>query len=205
MSVFTRRSALLSALVLLACCRAVVAGESYVFEYHGWHVDASRASSQPRDAVVAAIGRQLDIVENVAMAQDIRNFMRTIPIWVDPSRHDGGPAHYDRSKGVDVRVSELDVGKPFVLRELLHAYQEQRMKSAEPEIQRYFQQARTSSPWPADAEMLRDPGEYFAATATVYLFGNVDRPPFSQGRLLEAQPEYWYWLGTMFDGFHGCE
>ncbi len=53
--------------------------------------------------------------------------------------------------------------------------------------------------------MLKSPQDFFAATATVYLFGDIDTEPFSRGRLHETQPEYWKWLGGVFDGFHGCE
>jgi hypothetical protein len=201
----TRRNALLSTLSLLACSRALAARDSYIFEYRGWHVDASRDSHEPRDAVVAAITRQLEIVENLGIAQDILGFMRTVPIWTDPSRREGGPAHYDRAKGVDIRVSELDSKKPIVLHELLHAFHEQKLGFDNAEIIRFFERARASGAWPTDARLMADAREFFAVTSTVYLFGSIDVPPFTQGQLHQAQPDYWTWLGVMFDGFRGCE
>ncbi len=201
----TRRTALLSTLSLLACSRAVAARDSSVFEYHGWHVDASRDSHEPHDALVAAIARQLDMVESRAMAQDILMFMRTVPIWTNPSRRDGPPAHYDRAKGVEVRVKDLDSKKPIVLPELLLAFHDQKLTDGKADIVRFFEQARASGEWPADARMLADARAFFAVTSTVYLFGNIDIPPLTPGHLRQAQPEYWTWLGVLFDGFHGCD
>ncbi len=205
MPMLTRRNALLSTVSLLACSRAMAARDSFVFESHGWHVDASRDSHRPHDEVVAAITRQLEIVESRAIAQDILGFMRTVPIWTNPSRRDGLTAHYDRAKGVDVRISDLDPKKPVVLHELLHAFHEQKLGYDAADILRFFEQARASGAWPADAQMMADAREFFAVTSTVYLFGSIDVPPFTQGRMHQAQPEYWTWLGVMFDGFRGCE
>jgi hypothetical protein len=39
----------------------------------------------------------------------------------------------------------------------------------------------------------------------VYLFGAIDTPPFTPGRVRETQPAYWQWLGEVFDNFHDCE
>ncbi len=205
MPVLSRRDALWSTGLLLAFSGSVLARESYVFESHGWHVDASRDSGEPRDVVVAAIARQLEIVQGRAMAQDILGFMRTVPIWTDPSRRDGGAAHYDRAKGVDVRVRELDPKKPIVLHELLRAFHEQKLGYGQPKVLKFFEQARALGAWPADATMLTDAREFFAATSTVYLFGTIDTPPFTQAQVRAAQSEYWAWLGELFDGFRGCD
>jgi len=100
---------------------------------------------------------------------------------------------------------DLDAKKPIVLHELLHAFQDQKLANEQADIERFFQQSRASAAWPADAQMVADAREFFAVTSTVYLFGSIDIPPFTQGRLHEAQPEYWTWLGVLFDGFRGCE
>ena len=120
--------------------------------------------------------------------------------------HDGAPAHYDRAKGVDFRLDALEPKKPVLLRELLRAFQEQKLKAGENTIiTNAYQASRSSGAWPADAPMLKSAPDFFSATATVYLFGTSDTAPFTQGRLHELQPEYWKWLGEVFDGFRGCE
>lgn len=198
-----RRLVPLIALVLLACSVAAQASPADSFEYHGWKIDVSHLA-EPRNTAVAAITHQLDLVENVAMAQDIRTFMRSIPIAAD-TRRDGDVARYDRVRGIDVRSGALDPKQPIVLRELMHAYYDAHVSGRSQDLPRYFEQAKSSGKWPADADIVRDIGEFFASTAAVYVYGDMKRPPFTQGALQASQPEYWAWLGTVFDGFHGCE
>lgn len=205
MPALTRRFILLATLSLLACNQAAVARDAYVFDYHGWHIDASKVSDQPREAVTTAVQKQLDAIETLGIAQDIVSFMRSVPLRADAS-HDGAPAHYDRAKGVDFRLDALDPKKPILLHELLRAFQEQKLKANDNTIiANAYQESRDSGVWPANAPMLKSAPDFFAATATVYLFGTIDTEPFTQGRLHEVQPEYWKWLGEVFDGFRGCE
>ena len=121
MPALIRRIALLAALSLLACSQAVVARDAYVFDYHGWHIDASKVSDQPRDTVVKAIQKQIDGIETLGIAQDIVGFMRTVPLRADAS-HDGASARYERARGVDFRLDALDPKKPILLHELLRAF-----------------------------------------------------------------------------------
>jgi len=200
---FRRRLIPLLTIVVFGYVQVAQAAPSSTVDYHGWKIDVSRIS-EPRNTVVAAITHQLDLVENVAMAQDIRMFMRSVPIAAD-ARGEGAVARYDRVRGIDVRSAALDPKQPILLRELLHAYYDAHMGRQDQDIQRYFEQARSSGKWPADADIVRDIGEFFASTAAVYVYGDMNRPPYTQGRLQASQPEYWVWLGTVFDGFHGCE
>jgi hypothetical protein len=153
---------------------------------------------------MAPVQKQIDAIETRGFAQDILEFMRTVPLHAVAS---GAPAHYiDKAKGIDFRVDALDPKKPVLLPELLRAFHEQKLKSSEDGmIARAFQEARASGSWPADTAMMKSPQEFFAATATVYLFGAIDTPPFTPGRVRETQPAYWQWLGEVFDGFRGCE
>ena len=205
MSAFTRRIAVLVTLALLAFGQSALASSPRALDYHGWHIDVANASGQPAEAVTKAIQKQIDGIETLGIAQDIVSFMRTVPLRAEGSR-DGAPAHYDRAKGIDFRVEALDAKKPVLLQPLLRAFQEQKLKGDDVAvITNAYKEARDSGAWPASAPMLKSPQDFFAATATVYLFGDIDTEPFTRGRLHEAQPEYWKWLGGVFDGFHGCE
>jgi hypothetical protein len=203
MPALTRRVALLATLWLLACGHAALARDPKVFEYHGWQVDASRVPNESREAVMGPVQQQIDAIERFGIAQDIVLFMRTVPLHVNPSQSE--PAHYARATGIDFRLDTLDPKKPVLLHELLRAFQEQKLGTDNKTVQSAFQEARASGVWPADAGMLKSAQDFFAATATVYLFGTVDTPPFTQGRLHQAQAEYWKWLGETFDGFRGCD
>lgn len=197
--------AVLLTLSLLAFARGAAASDPRAFDYHGWHVDASKVVGQPPDAVTKAVQQQIDGIETLGIAQDIVSFMRTVPLHAESS-NDGAPAHYDAARGIDFRVDALEAKKPVLLHELLRAFHEQKLKAEDNKvIANAYKEARDSGAWPASAPMLKSPQDFFAATATVYLFGDIDSAPFSRGRLHEAQPEYWKWLGGVFDGFHGCE
>ncbi len=205
MPALTYRNALLATLALLACSHAAAASNSHVYAYHGWRVDASQVPDQPRDAVMAPIQKQIDAIETRGIAQDIVEFMRTVPLHVDQVSRDGMPAHYERAKGIDFELDALDPKKPVLLHELLRAFHEQKLRSSDNIINEAYQTSRASGVWPADSAMMKSAQDFFAATATVYLHGAIDTPPFTPGRLNEAQPEYWKWLGEVFDGFRGCE
>jgi Mlc titration factor MtfA (ptsG expression regulator) len=49
-----------------------------------------------------------------------------------------------------------------------------------------------------DAFLLKNPAEFFAVTASLYLYGHVDRLPFTREALREKQPSYYIWLGQLF-------
>jgi hypothetical protein len=48
------------------------------------------------------------------------------------------------------------------------------------------------------AYVTKDVQEYFAVTASLYLWGHVDRPPFTRDNLKGRQPDYYAWLGQLF-------
>jgi hypothetical protein len=171
-----------------------------IFVYHGWNVDLSRvASKQPLDKSIAVVTHQLDIVEAVHLSPEVLSFMRTIPIWADPSRREGGPGFYHRPTGVDFHVRDLDPDKPIILHELLHAFHDRRLGFDNADIERFYEQARHSGNWPSDTYFLTNVREFFAVTSSIYLYGNIPRPPFSREKLLQTQPDYYHWLAELFD------
>ena len=66
------------------------------------------------------------------------------------------------------------------------------------DILTYFDRARSNGLYPRDAYVLKDVQEFFAVTASLYLWRHVDRPPFSREKLKAAQPVYYAWLGQLF-------
>jgi hypothetical protein len=171
-----------------------------VFEYHGWQVDLTGARGAESPAkMVAAVKRQLDIVEHVDLKPEVVQFMRTVKIWANPGNKKFGPGHYARATGVDLRVKELDAKKPIILHEFLHAYHDQKLPDgfANPDIARFFE--RGHGLWRDKAYMMTNRREFFAVTASVYLFGDIKRPPYSRARLRAKQPQYYQWLANLFD------
>jgi hypothetical protein len=192
--------ALCVALVVNALFIGIASAGPLIFEYHGWHVDLTKAKGRESDQkMIDAVKRQLEIVEHVSLKPQVLEFTRTIKIWADPAAKNQSPGHYAHAAGVDLRVRKLDPNKPIILHELLHAYHDQVLPSGfgNPEIRTFYERGKKL--WPEKSYMLKNAREYFAVTASVYLFGDIKRPPYSRAQIREKQPLYYKWLADLFD------
>jgi hypothetical protein len=186
-----------SMLAATTACRA----DPLIFDYRGFHVDLSGASGTMPDAkMIAAIKRQIDMVEQVKLKPQVVAFMRTINIWANPNKTMTGPGHYGRKTGVDLRMALLDPNKPILLHELLHAFHDQQLPNgfANVDIEKFYERGQSAG-WPPDSYMMSNHREFFATTASVYLFGDIPRPPESRKQLRTKQPHYYQWLADLFD------
>jgi hypothetical protein len=175
---------------------------SLVFVYHGWRIDASRTARVQRPAkTVRAIRAQIDTVEHVGLSPEALAFMRTQPIIGDPATT-GEPGRYVRGRGVFLRVKGLDDKRPIVLRQLLYAYQDQKLPGgfANHDVARFRLEAMGKHVWPKAAAMLHSDPDYFAMTASAYLYGAITREPYTRADLHRTQPDAYQWLAKLFDG-----
>ncbi|MGO6723418.1 hypothetical protein ACC717_25915 [Rhizobium ruizarguesonis] len=190
----------LCAIVITIMATGAAAADPLVFSYHRWQVDLTNAKgAEPDNEMVAAVKRQLDIVEHVDLKPDVLTFMRMIPIWANPAAAKAGPGHYSSKTGIDLRVKALASDKPIILHELLHAYHDRMLPGGfgNTDVAQFFDIGKRV--WPGDSYMMSNGHEFFAVTASVYLFGDIDRPPYSRSQLREKQPRYYQWLATLFD------
>jgi hypothetical protein len=183
---------------------AASAEDRLIFEYHGWHVDLTGARGREVAAkMIGAVKQQLDIVEHVGLNPQVLQFMRTIKIWANPNALRFGPGRYGHATGIDLRVRALAPTRPIILHELLHAYHDRQLPRGfeNPDIASFFERGKTVG-WPADSYMLSNDREFFAVTASVYLFGDITRSPESRSQLRAKQPRYYQWLAERFDDGH---
>ena len=173
---------------------------SLMFTYRGWRVDASRAGTRP-EVAIKRIEAQLDLVARAGMKTDILTFMRGVPIIADPSPG-LEPGRYVRGRGVFMRVKLLDAKKPMILRQLLYAYQDQRLPGGfgNADVARFRREAIARKAWPQTAAMLQTDPDYFAFTASAYLAGTITREPYNRANLRKTQPYYYQWLAQLLDG-----
>ncbi|MCK9907816.1 hypothetical protein MXD81_01645 [Microbacteriaceae bacterium K1510] len=192
---------IVAGVVCLAAARTAAA-DPLIFEYHGWHIDLTKArGKEPDQKMITAVKRQLDIVEQVNLKPQALQFMRTIKLWANPDLSEKvGPGHYGHATGVDFRVKLLDPQKPIILHELLHAYHDRMLPGGfdNADVASYFERARGQ--WPSESYMMSNKREFFAVTASVYLFGSIDREPHSRENIRNKQPRYYQWLADQFDG-----
>ena len=164
-----------------------------VLLYRGFTVDAAAIE---RDANArAAVEHQLDIVADSGVRPEILAFFRAQHMLVRPGARD----RFSREGGIEIDT-RLPPQQPIVLHELLHAYHAFVLPQGarNPDVLEFYDQARSGGAYPAGSYVLRNPMEFFAVTASLYLSGHVDRPPGNRETLRAAQPRYYAWLAQLF-------
>lgn len=178
-------------------------------ELHGFTVDFHLASEADKSTTLPSLTNQLAIVESVGLPEKILAFLRTVPILVDPSLK-GMPGQYTAMEGkfvVRVRPIELPNNKPIVLHELLHAYHHQVLTLANKDIESAYQRAMRPGVYPENfrqAHFLENEKEYFAILGTIYLFGDIQQPPFNCQIPSRYDPELMVFFAEHF-GPHKCQ
>jgi hypothetical protein len=168
-------------------------------QYRGFRVDATAIVGSPQYAdVLMSLTRQVDIVMEVGLRPDALRFFQNQVITVRPDIR--GPGHFSaREPGIiTVAATPADPNKPIVLHEILHAYHRYVIPGGyrNPQILAFYQRAQ--SVYPPNAYTVKNVQEFFAVTASLYLFGHVNRPPRTREALHQAQPVYYQWLGQLF-------
>jgi hypothetical protein len=169
--------------------------------YRGYHIDARPILNSPDyPAIMASMPHQIDIVADCGLRPDVLSFFQSQPIILRPGLR-GQFGHFDpHVPGVSIEDAVAAPQKPIVLHELLHAYHWYRIPGGfnNPEILTFYQRARSGQRYPESAYVVKNVQEFFAVTASLYLWGHVDREPFSRENLKARQPVYYAWLGQFF-------
>lgn len=171
------------------------------FNYRGFSVDATAAQSAPNlQAVETSLKHQIDIIADCGAAPKIIDFFKSQTIFLKPGSQDGGGHFSANSKGVTLDIAVDPPEKPVALHEMLHAFHYWVLpeRSQNPDVLRFYQRAKDGGFYPADAYVLKNAVEFFAVTGSLYLWGNVDRPPHDRKTLHDNQPVYYKWLGDLF-------
>lgn len=201
-----RRQILVAAGATLLCLRSLPAaaqskGASGTFSYRGFTVDVTGAATAPNLAAIeSSLKHQIDITADCGASAATMAFFRSQEIFVVPGQGDGGGHFSAGSKGVSVDPVVDAPEKPVVLHELLHAYHYRVLPNAfeNADVLRFYGRAKEDALYPEDSYVLKNVREFFAVTASLYLWGNVDRPPHTRANLQEKQPVYYKWLGDLF-------
>ena len=180
---------------------ALAQGGGGTFGYRGFTVDISAVRDIPDLAEIqASLKHQIDIVADCGASPAIAAFFKSQEIMVKSGQSDGGGHFAANSKGVTVDAAVDAPEKPVLLHELLHAYHFRVLPGGlqNPDLQHFYDIARQGGLYPPDSYVLKNVQEFFAVTASLYLWGNVDRPPHNRETLRDKQPVYYKWLGQLF-------
>jgi hypothetical protein len=196
-----KKPVLLGVLVL-ALASSVSRAQNSSLQYRGFNVDFARIStSANNNAIVNAVKEQIDIVAKVHLSKDDLDFFRTVPIVMVPDSS-GTPGIYIRhKKTVFLKGRDLAPTRPILLHELLHAYHDQRLPQGmdNEQIRDFYQKAgKAFSEFQGNEYFLQNEKEFFAVTASIYLFGNIPRPPYTRKNIKEKMPLYFSYLATLF-------
>lgn len=174
--------------------------------YHGFAIDQSVRQLAPN--VMASLEAQLDIVDAVGLPPAVLAALKATPIIVDPDLR-GNPGIFAVRGGagaVYVQPIVFPANKPILLHELLHAYHFGTLGLWRPEIVQTYQRTRDSNLFPpqfTSSHFLENGKEFFAVTGTLYLFGDIQQPPFTCNALAKLDPDYLAFLAAQF-GAHAC-
>lgn len=181
--------------------RPLLAQDAVTFTYRGFTVDTTAAQGAPDlKAIEASMKHQIDIAADCGAMQKLIDFFKAQQIILKPGQGDGGGRFSSRVKGVSVDIAVDAPEKPVVLHELLHAYHWWVLPDGfrNADVARFYANARDGGFYPPRAYVLKNVQEFFAVTASLYLWGNVDRPPHDRKTLHDNQPVYYKWLADLF-------
>ena len=184
-----------------------IAGAAVGADSHGFHVTDPSGALTPE--AQASLDEQLQIVESVGLPPAVLDSMRQTPIVIDPDLR-GQPGIFMSRGGqgvVVVRPVAFPANKPILLHELLHAYDFKTFRMSDPKVAATYERIRDSDLFPAQfrkSHFLENAKEFFAVTGTLYLFGDIQQPPFRCASLAKLGQDYLDFLATHF-GPHSCK
>lgn len=162
----------------------------------GFVVDWQGAEQTP--TLAASLEKQIEEVEAAPVSPQVMDFFQAQKLTVDkpgavehsPSVGRAGP------NGVFFQRKPIPADNPVLLHELIHRWQYDRMPAGRqnPDVIRFFRQAKASGKWPADSYMLKNPIEFFAMTASTVLHGRTARPPYTREAVKEKAPELYAFI-----------
>ncbi len=180
------------------------AGRGGGLDYHGFHIDLSEGGgSRNLTREIASIEHQVDLVGRVGLRMSDLQLFRSFPIRIRNGLNGGG--HYDGGSFVQMGNLVTSDPRPVLLHEYMHVYHHSRLPGGfqNPDIQGFYEEALSRGLYPEGSYMLTNPGEFFAMTASCYLYGSVARAPFTREAIRTRQPDYYAYLGQLFGPPHG--
>jgi hypothetical protein len=108
---------------------------------------------------------------------------------------------HDTGRGVVmIRPLPIDPLRPVMLHEMLHAYHYEMLPNGfkNKAIAAHYQDAKSGQLYPADAYLMTNEPEFFAVTASVFLYGKDSQEPFTRANIKQKQPEYYRYLVWLF-------
>lgn len=186
---------LLMPLAAIACAPIVAAAQAPVeTSYRGYVIDWQGQLASPE--IVKSIEQQIDLVEAVKVSPEVMAFFRAQRIIINEDPEDISRAGLRTF--LARRVHPAD--NPVLLHELIHRWTFDRIpdRAQNPELVRFYEAAKASGDFPANAYMLKNPNEFLAMTASTVIHGRAARPPFTRDNVRKKLPELYAFITRTF-------
>ena len=168
------------------------------FRYRGITIDVSAlADYENPESNIASLRRQIDIVADVKTRPEIADFFLKVTTTLGPVP--GGGPGFCSGRFVVMTPEVIPPDRVVLLHEFLHAWHGTLKPEAQRELTKYHQQALHAYGLAPTEYFLTNVGEFFAVTASIYLHGQIPRPPATRQAIQRAQPEYYRFLASLFD------
>jgi len=158
-------------------------------------------ANPPRE-VISALKRQLEICDKAPVSDRLHNFFKSMPIILVPAQP-GQPARYGNGR-VIMFARDFARNKPILLHEMLHGVHNQLIPGGveNQDIYNFYLKARElftdQNPENAEDYFLKNQKEFFAVTGSIYLYGDIPRPPYSLKNIQRLMPNYVTYLQNLF-------
>jgi hypothetical protein len=124
---------------------------------------------------------------------------KTVPILLSAPEDTKNPVHGPGAFGagklrIFPAILNFSPNKPVLLHEYMHAYHFKVLGTQNPDVIKYYEQAKASGIYPAGAYLLKNKQEFFAMAASTMLSGEIAREPFTREKLEKEMPECAAWL-----------
>ena len=186
----------------LAPSSAMAAKTATVAAYHGFKVELSGFGDETEtQAALKLVKEQIDMVERAGLGGAQLGFFRSLPLRISGNLR-GYYGIYAKGE-ISLAPAQIDGHNPTLLHEYMHALHEKTLPGgfANKEIASAYQDAVSVKRYEGTnaAYFLTNSHEFFAVTATLYLWGSLPaNRPYARGIIREAQPDYYKFLGRLF-------
>jgi hypothetical protein len=172
------------------------------FVYRGFTVDIAAIDQNKavgKEDYKQALRHQIDMVAELPLQPETLEFFQKVPIVVAFDPAESNPGIYDGKKAV-LQVRLYPPERVVLLHELLHAYHAKALPQGEknPTVIEAYRFALQSYPFQRTENFLENEREFFAVTASIYLHGEIPRPPYTPLTIQQLQPAYYQYLAKIF-------
>ena len=173
-----------------------------VAAYHGFKVELSGFGDETgTEAALKLVKEQIDMVERVGLSGTQLGFFRSLPLRISGNLR-GYYGIYSKGE-ISLAPAQIDGHNPTLLHEYMHALHDKKLPGgfANKEIAAAYQDAFSVKRYEGTnaAYFLTNSHEFFAVTATLYLWGSLpSNRPYSRGIIRGAQPDYYKYLEKLF-------